>query len=194
MTGAVIVCLVSNQWNGTVFASEEERSSREAPSSQSQTYSSSETQPSTSAELAPATVIDEHPAGTTDLWSTLPQMGRSRFTLNAGDFAANPSLGPITPRPRGTLNLFPTRSSVFAGQVFQGRPYPMARDRHDESLAAIMIGSVIAITGAAILVYANRPECDYNRFAGGCGYGTKVIGGAVLSGGIVGLVVGTLTW
>jgi hypothetical protein len=44
------------------------------------------------------------------------------------------------------------------------------------------------------LVYANRPDCNTNQFAGGCGYGTKVIGGAVLSGGIVGLFVGALTW
>ena len=64
----------------------------------------------------------------------------------------------------------------------------------DGSIAAIMIGAVATITGAAILVYANRPDCNTNQFAGGCGYGTKVIGGAVLSGGIVGLFVGALTW
>jgi hypothetical protein len=61
-------------------------------------------------------------------------------------------------------------------------------------MAAIMIGTVATITGAAILVYANRPECDTRQYAGGCGYGTKVIGGAVLSGGMVSLVVGALTW
>jgi uncharacterized membrane protein YjjB (DUF3815 family) len=66
--------------------------------------------------------------------------------------------------------------------------------RRDGSIAALMIGSVVAITGAAILVYANRPECDTRQFAGGCGYGTKVVGGAVLSGGIVSLVAGALTW
>jgi hypothetical protein len=30
--------------------------------------------------------------------------------------------------------------------------------------------------------------------ANGCNYGTKVVGGAVLSAGIVGLLVGALTW
>jgi hypothetical protein len=43
-------------------------------------------------------------------------------------------------------------------------------------------------------VYANRPEGDVLQFAGGCGYGTKVVGGAVLSGGLVSLIVGALTW
>jgi hypothetical protein len=62
------------------------------------------------------------------------------------------------------------------------------------SIAALMIGAVAAITGAAILVYGNRPECATNQFAGGCGYGTKVVGGAVLTGGVVGLFVGALTW
>jgi hypothetical protein len=174
MTGAVIVCLVSTQWHGTLFASEEERASREAPSSQSLTSTAPETQASTSVELGPAISIDEHSAPTTDLSSALPQMERSRFTLDARAF-----------------NFVPTRSSAFAGQIYRGRPYRMARDG---SIAAIMVGAVVAITGAAILVYANRPECDDHRFAGGCGYGTKVVGGAVLSGGVVSLVVGALTW
>ena len=50
------------------------------------------------------------------------------------------------------------------------------------------------IAGAAVLVYANRPECNANPALGGCGYGTKVIGGAVLSAGLVGLTIGALTW
>ena len=66
--------------------------------------------------------------------------------------------------------------------------------RRDGSIAAIMIGAAAAITGTAVLVYANRPERATNQFAGGCGYGTKVIGTSVLAGGIVGLFVGALTW
>ncbi len=58
----------------------------------------------------------------------------------------------------------------------------------------IILGAVASIAGTAILVYANRPECSTNQTANGCGYGTKVIGGAVLSAGIVGLVAGALTW
>jgi hypothetical protein len=177
MTGAVIICLLSTQWSGTLFASEEERSSSEAPSSQSLTSRAPETQASTSAELAPAISIDEHPAGTTDVSSALPQMERSRFTLNG---AHHP------------FNFVPAQSSAFAGQIYQGRPYRIGR--RDGSIAAMLVGAVATITGAAILVYANRPDCDANRFAGGCGYGTKVVGGAVLSGGVVSLVVGALTW
>jgi hypothetical protein len=191
MTGAVIVCLVSTQGNGMLFASDDECSWREAPSSPSLTDSTSETQMSTSGGLAPAISIDEHPAGTDLSLTPLPQMERSRFTLNAGFLTANPSLGPVAQGAHRPFNLEPTQSSAFAGQIYQGRPYRMGRDG---SIAAIMIGAVAAITGAAILVYANRPECDTHQFAGGCGYGTKVVGGAVLSGGVVGLFVGALTW
>jgi hypothetical protein len=191
MIGAVIVCVVSAQWNGTLFASEEERPSTEAPSSQSLTTTASDTQASTPSELAPAISIDERPAETTDLSSALPQIERSRFTLNAGPFLAIPSLGPVAQGAHRTLNFAPTQSSAFARQIYQGRPYRM---RRDGSIAAMMIGTVVTITGAAILVYANRPECDTNRLAGGCGYGTRVVGGAVLSGGLVSLLVGALTW
>jgi hypothetical protein len=51
-----------------------------------------------------------------------------------------------------------------------------------------------SITGASVLIYANRPECEWNRYGTGCGYGTKVVGGAVLTGGIAGLLIGALTW
>jgi hypothetical protein len=180
MTGAVIVCLISAQWHARLFASEEERST------------ASDAQAPTSAEPAPAISIDEHPAATTDLSSALPQMERARFTLNALDFTTSPALGPVVAQDaHRAFNFLPAQSSAFAGQIYQGRPYRIGRDG---SLTAIMVGSVVAIAGAAILVYANRPECDVHEFAGGCGYGTKVVGGAVLSGGIVSLVVGALTW
>jgi hypothetical protein len=64
--------------------------------------------------------------------------------------------------------------------------------RHGAAVAAIAVGAVASIAGAAVLVYANRPECRTNESASGCGYGTKVVGGAVLSAGIVGLVAGAL--
>ena len=66
--------------------------------------------------------------------------------------------------------------------------------RNDAATAALILGAVGTITGSALLVYANRPECHANPYAGGCGYGTKVAGGAVLSAGAVGLVIGALTW
>ncbi len=81
-----------------------------------------------------------------------------------------------------------------AGQVYPGAPYPYPHHSNNGSIAAIMIGAAAAITGSAILIYANRPECSVHLSAGGCGYGTKVVGGAVLAGGVVGLFVGALTW
>ena len=124
---------------------------------------------------------DEHPAGTIVSSTELPRVERFRFTLDPGFFDTNPSSEPFAPP-----------SSAFARQVYQGRPYRMGG--RDGSIKALMIGAVATITGTAILVYANRPDCDGNRSAGGCGYGTKVIGGSVLSAGIVGLTIGALTW
>jgi hypothetical protein len=68
------------------------------------------------------------------------------------------------------------------------------RGRNGGAATAIVLGAVGTIAGAAVLVYANRPECNANPALGGCGYGTKVIGGAVLSAGLVGLTIGALTW
>jgi hypothetical protein len=191
MTGAVIVCLVSAQGNGTLFASEDEGLLREAPSSQSLTSSASETQVSTSGGLVPAIAIDNHSAGTDLGAAPLPQMERSPFTPSVGGLTANPSLGLAAPGARRTFGLAPTESSALARQIYPGRPY---RIRRDGSIAALMIGAVATIAGTSVLVYAHRPECESNHFAGGCGYGTKVVGGAVLTGGIVGLFVGALTW
>ena len=117
-------------------------------------------------------------------------MGYSRFTLPES-FVGSPSLEENASRTHRTFTFTPTPSSAFAGQIYQGRPYRMS---HDGSIAALMIGAITAIAGTAVLVYANRPECTTNQFAGGCGYGTKVVGGAVLSAGVVGVVVGALTW
>lgn len=66
--------------------------------------------------------------------------------------------------------------------------------RNQAALTAIMLGAVGAIAGTAVLVYANRPECNVNPSLGGCGYGTKVVGASVLSGGVVGLMVGAVMW
>jgi hypothetical protein len=68
------------------------------------------------------------------------------------------------------------------------------RGRNDGARAAIVVGTLAAITGAALLVYANRPECRGNGSANACSYGTKVIGGAVLTAGAVGIFAGTISW
>lgn len=75
--------------------------------------------------------------------------------------------------------------------------YRGRRSRWNDNRAAqtaIILGGVASIAGAAILVYANRPECRTNQFANGCGYGSKVVGGAVLSGGLVSITLGAVTW
>jgi hypothetical protein len=66
--------------------------------------------------------------------------------------------------------------------------------RNGAAAAAIIIGAAASIAGGAVLVYANRPECSANHAATGCGYGSKVTGTAVLSAGIVSLIVGALSW
>lgn len=80
--------------------------------------------------------------------------------------------------------------SAFAQR---GRYYGRERHHHGNA-AAIGLGAVAAIAGGAMLVYANRPACSTNPGATGCGYGMKVAGGAVLSAGFVGLVVGSVSW
>jgi hypothetical protein len=191
MTTVVMICLVSTQWNGTLFASGDEASSREAASSQPQVGGTSETPVSTLEGPAPVDSIGQQPAETTASAAPLPQTERSRFTFNDVDLTANSPLGFSLQRSRRAFNVGPAQSSAFAGQVYQGRPIRSARDG---SMAAMMIGAVASITGAAILIYANRPECSMSQFGSGCGYGTKVVGGAVLSGGIVSLLVGAWTW
>ncbi len=98
----------------------------------------------------------------------------------------------------GTLQL---RDAVLPGaaliqpEFFSRRDgYRRSRGHHHGAAAAIAVGAAAAIAGTAVLVYANRPECSTNPAAGGCGYGTKVVGGAVLAGGVVGLAVGAASW
>ena len=78
--------------------------------------------------------------------------------------------------------------------AFEQRGGYRGRGGRDGAVAAIILGAAATIAGTAVLVYANRPECSTNQMAGGCGYGTKVIGGAVLSAGIIGLLIGAITW
>jgi len=76
----------------------------------------------------------------------------------------------------------------------RGYGYRRGRGRRSTAAAALMIGAAAAITGTALLVYANRPECRTNVSASGCGYGTKVVGGSVLAGGVIGVGVGAALW
>ena len=86
----------------------------------------------------------------------------------------------------------PDEPSLFAQRGRRDRGY--RGGRRNGAAAAVFLGAAAAIAGTAVLVYANRPECSAVPTASGCGYGTKVAGGAVLSAGVVGLVVGAAMW
>jgi hypothetical protein len=91
---------------------------------------------------------------------------------------------------QGRFDFVPADSTLLAQRGYRHRGG--GRD-NGGSAAAIIIGAAAAIAGGAILVYANRPDCRFER-ADGCGYGTKVAGGAVLSAGLVSVIVGAVTW
>lgn len=98
----------------------------------------------------------------------------SRFTLK------EPISSIVTPAP----------DNVFADRGW-------SRDhwhRNSGARTAIIVGSIAAIAGGALLVYANRPECGATPSASGCSYGTRVAGGAVLAGGVLGITIGAVTW
>lgn len=103
----------------------------------------------------------------------------SRFTLKE----PLSSIVTLAPRPAAPLE-----------QRGWGRGRGRRGGRNDGARTAIVLGSVAAVAGAAVLVYANRPECSANHAAAGCGYGTKVVGGAVLAGGAVSIAAAALTW
>jgi hypothetical protein len=196
MTAAVIVCFLGTQLSGTLFASEAGSSSA-VPVSRLPTDAASDVQVPVSFGLAYAAAIGGPSVETTSVETTDVssgsglESGHARLPFDA--LSVDEVLGTVAPRGQRALELAPAGFDRFGAQVYQGPPYPYRR-RHDASIAAIMIGAAAAIAGTAVLVYANRPECATDRIAGGCGYGTKVIGTAVLSGGIVGLFVGALTW
>jgi hypothetical protein len=171
-TCALIVCLLGAQMSGTLFA--EETRTEAAPASSSVVNVSPSLSAETSAFNAPFSPFT---------------VGSSRFVLS------NQGLASLTASPqmwRGSLNAIPVEATSLAQRGgYRGRG---SRGRNGGAAAAIVVGAAAAIAGTAVLVYANRPECTTNRIASGCGYGTKVIGGSVLAGGVVSVVVGAATW
>jgi hypothetical protein len=192
MTAVVIVCLLSAQWNCTLFASEPGSSSSTPAASPLPTSTTPDVQAPTSLGLVPAIAIGEQSVETTNVSpASESQTERARFSFDA--VALNEALGTAAPRATRALDVAPARFEPFAGQIYQGAPYPY-RARNSGAVAAVIIGAAAVITGAAVLAYANRPLCTNNPIADGCGYGPKVVGTAALSGGIIGLFVGALTW
>ena len=86
-------------------------------------------------------------------------------------------------------------SQPYASPVLAQRGWYRGGRRHSGAAQAEMIlGAAAAITGAALLTYANRPECSTNALAEGCSYGTKVVGTAVTAGGFVTFLTGAFSW
>ena len=112
----------------------------------------------------------------------------------SGATPAGPTVtAPLDTHPRLVIDpshfTLADESSTFAQRRgFRGR------GRNEGARTSIVVGTLAAIAGAAILVYANRPECRGNASANACGYGTKVIGGAFLTAGAVGIVAGSVSW
>jgi len=173
-TGALVVCLIGSPLTGTVFAFED-GSPREALASSSNVAGTSDGRPTRSS-----------PAATAPAASPLNVSSSLSSTLRA--------LASTDPRAWQPAADFMV---VDAGTVEAGGQYGRrgSRGRRNGTAAAVIaLGAAASIAGGAVLVYANRPECSTNQFASGCGYGTKVVGGAVMSAGLVGIVAGALAW
>jgi hypothetical protein len=163
----LVVCVFGAPLSGTLLASEQAASSR-----------------------APAT--GEQPASATDLFSGLPSTSeRPLFAISDEALTGRAPLGAASLRAwRNTLGVDAANSSFAQRGWRRGG----GRGGHnDAAQAEILVGVIASVTGAAILVYSHRPECS-NPAASGCGYGTRVVGGAVLSAGVLSLVIGALTW
>ncbi len=191
----LLVCFLGTEWNSTVFAREVE-DSNDSGSSSVVAAASHDNRSTVTGEAAVArATLSVGAADVPVVPESLP--AHAPLTLDGVALTAQPTLWTSTSRSSRGFDLAAARLNAF-GQIIQGPPYPYPYPypphRHDAAIAAIMIGAAAAITGTAILVYANRPECTLEPLAGGCGYGTKVVGTAVLTGGIVGLFVGALTW
>jgi hypothetical protein len=163
-TSTLIVCLLGSPLSGTLFASEADALTTPAPTGTA--MSSKAVSPSS----APRIAISDEAIAAASLDSLRADVWRGPFMSDADG------------------------STTFA-QRYGGR-YRGRRGGGDNRAAqtAIILGGVAAITGAAVLVYANRPECGANQYAYGCSYGTKVVGGSVLTAGLFGIVAGAVTW
>jgi hypothetical protein len=189
-TAALVVCLVGTHGTGTLFASPHEPPVTPAASA-SQSTPDAYAQPSET--RADELSGGEHSAGTPELLVDLPSTRTpSPFTLDREMITAATTLAARADAGRGIFSFTPDGFTSFAQRGgYRGRG---RGGRNGAAQAEIVLGAVASIAGAAVLVYANRPECNTNPVAGGCGYGNRVVGGAVLSGGIVSLLIGAATW
>jgi hypothetical protein len=173
-TAVVIVCLLAAPSSELMFASDDASLPRTgSPSLLADSAATGKEDVSTIRVMALAST--EQLPGTTEFVRSV--MEPSPLTLDTRLIVRSLAVAPD--------------ASVFAQRGYRGRG---SRGRNNGAAAAMFLGAAAAIAGTALLVYANRPECRTTLAAGGCGYGTKVVGGAVLSAGIVGVLVGAATW
>jgi hypothetical protein len=176
-TAVLIVCLLGTTSSEMLFASGEAVSSREGSASLSADNITTAKE-DVSAISATALSSGKQLPGTTEFVRSLVA-GSPYLVLRDDTLSAR------------SLVFVPDESSLLAQRGYRGRGYS---GRRNGAAAAVFLGAAAAIAGTAVLVYANRPECSTTPTAGGCGYGTKVIGGSVLSAGVVGLLVGAAMW
>jgi hypothetical protein len=175
-SAVLIVSLLGTTSSEILFASDEASSSRPESTSLSADNSTTATEDVSTISAAAAPHGEQLP-GTTEFARSVmdhPPLRLDEVMLTARSLA-----------------IARDETSVFAQRGYRGGG---SRRRNNGAAAAIFAGAAAAIAGTAVLVYANRPECRTAPAAGGCGYGTKVVGGAVLSAGLVGLLIGAVTW
>jgi len=189
-TAAVlIVCLLATASSEILFASDDATSSSPSSSSSPRANSSSP-----SADITTSPKEDVSTVSVAALPSAEQLPGTNEFARSVMDHP--PLRLSNTTLAARSLAIAPDKFTGFASSAFAQRGYRGGgyRRRNSGAAAALFAGAAAAIAGTAVLVYANRPECTAIPTASGCGYGTKVVGGAVLSAGIVGVMVGALTW
>jgi len=133
-------------------------------------------------------------------WASLALAARAPARSSRGH-AARPPVFALSFHPPSRARRTPplTNSILSPTRATQDRFADGGRgrehwDHHSGARAAILLGSMAAIAGWALLIDANRPACSANHAASGCGYGTKVTGGAWLAGGLVSVTLGAVTW
>jgi hypothetical protein len=175
-TIVLIVCLLGTTSSKILFASDDASSSRAGSAS-----------PSADSRPTANEVVSAISATVATPGTQLP--GTSEFVRSVME--PSPLVLARDTLATRSLTFAPDAPSGFAQRGYRGRGYS---GRRNGAAAAVILGAAAAIAGTAVLVYANRPECSTIPTATGCGYGTKVVGGAVVSAGVVGLVVGAAMW
>jgi hypothetical protein len=128
-------------------------------------------------------------------WTGVTVFASDENAASEGTTTAQPMVAaPLDGHARLVIDTSRFTLADQSSALAQRRGFRGGGGRNEGARTAIVIGTLAAITGAALLVYANRPECSRNASADACGYGTKVLGGAVLTAGAVGIVAGTISW